>query len=754
MTIFTSRATFIVVMALCAVLHAVAVPARTADDTLLDAPDLGLLDSGVIHAMVHLADGSLVIGGGFSRVQGHAVRNLAKILPDGGLDTSWTPNPDGVVRALALDAAGTLYVGGDFQAIQGETRLSFARFKPEALGAVDPDWPAAGTNLYRPHRMAVSADRSMIYVASQTSLLMRISAAGVVDTQWQPLSGGPLRDMVLDAAGRLYVGGKNLRAPAGAGTRPLWRIDTHGSGDVDASWNPQAIGEVHALAVDPATDSLFIGGTGLTQGAPTGRDGLARIAVGSGGAIDPGWTPGIDRSVAALRLMDGTLRVAIREALDDDGTMHPGEVLQVDPHSGLVDTASRKAVVGSVTAMAGGDGHALALGGLFTRIGDTDSFNLFQAPVDPTVPARAMEVGRAGLVTDMIRLADGSMIVAGYFQWAAGVPRAHLLKLRPDLTVDPVWNPAPDEAVDVIETDHRGGIYISGSFLRIAGRPARRLARISSEGEGLLDTGWAPALIHPQFSGGYIEALLFDGQQHLFVKGRFNALPDVDDRPIVKIAVDGAGAGQIVPEWKPALRRGYGRSLALDSQRRLYSVVGLGVERMATSGSGDVDSLWKIDVVGTGIVDLAIDRQDRLYLAGYFDTVAGQPRANVARVRTDGNPEVDPTWQVATDGAVTVMALDDGGRLYLAGDFTSVSAVPAAGLARLAQDTGVVDTGWMATLTTSINWSRVSAIVVDSAARVFVGGAFDGVNGVRRSGFAVFGDAIFTDGIEPGPDAD
>ncbi len=751
MTFSILRPALAVVLAFCAVFCVGSTNASDADDTLLDTPDLSLLESGFIHAMAYLPDGSLVIGGGFSRVQGREIRNLARILPDGAVDTSWTPNPNNIVTALAVDAVGNIYIGGYFYRVGGVERPGFARFKAAAHGSVDPNWPASNPEMYSPRRIVVSKDGSAIYAGNSSAYsFKRISADGVVDPSWRPtISGGMLRDMVLDEAGWLHVGGKDLYDPGSGERRPLWRIDTRRGGEVDFGWNPLPFGHINGLALDPASDSLFIGGMDFTRGAATGREHLARIPLTSGSAVDPGWTSGVDQPVGSLRIVDGALRVVTHATVAEGGSVDRGEVLSLDPHSGTMDTASRKLIDGGVAETAGGMGHPLALGGTFKRIGDTPSFNVFREPEDAAGSPRSIEVGHPGWVSDMVRLADGSLILGGYFDWAAGAPASHLLKLRPDLTVDPVWNPAPDNSVRLIEADDEGSIYVTGYFRNIGGRAEIRLAKLQAFGEGLADPNWDPGLIRQP--DGHINALLFDGEDHLFVSGYFDRLPDAGDRRIVKVALSGKGEGRIVPEWKPALRSG-GNAMALDSRRQLYAHVGFGVERMASTGTGDVDAAWKIvmpEAADGYIGDIAIDRQDRLYVGGRFEAIQGQRRANVARVLTGERAEVDPTWRAGVEGHVSAIALDHEGRLYLAGGMTSVSGVPASGLVRFQDDVGSVDAGWMAKVGVSPDWEGASNLIVDSAARVFVGGTFYSAEGIQRHGFAVFGDGIFRDGVEP-----
>ncbi len=96
--------------------------------------------NGSVYAVVALADGSSVIGGRFTTVNGQPRSNLARVKADGSLDAGMLGAPtdgvEGAVYALAIDANGNLLVGGFFTAAQGQQVQNFARYL--ASGKLDP----------------------------------------------------------------------------------------------------------------------------------------------------------------------------------------------------------------------------------------------------------------------------------------------------------------------------------------------------------------------------------------------------------------------------------------------------------------------------------------------------------------------------------------------------------------------------------------------------------------------------------------
>jgi uncharacterized repeat protein (TIGR01451 family)/uncharacterized delta-60 repeat protein len=90
---------------------------RLNDDGSIDTTFSNILaPNGPVHTILVLSDGSAVIGGDFTMVNGVARNRLARITAGGALDTNFDvgSGADASVRALALQADGRILVGGSF----------------------------------------------------------------------------------------------------------------------------------------------------------------------------------------------------------------------------------------------------------------------------------------------------------------------------------------------------------------------------------------------------------------------------------------------------------------------------------------------------------------------------------------------------------------------------------------------------------------------------------------------------------------
>ena len=85
-----------------------------------------------VRVVVVQPDGKILIGGDFTTLSPNGVatvtrNHIARLNPDGTLDTAFNPNANGVVYAIALQADGKILAGGFSRIIGGQPRNRIAR---------------------------------------------------------------------------------------------------------------------------------------------------------------------------------------------------------------------------------------------------------------------------------------------------------------------------------------------------------------------------------------------------------------------------------------------------------------------------------------------------------------------------------------------------------------------------------------------------------------------------------------------------
>jgi hypothetical protein len=91
--------------------------------------------NGPVNVVVVQPDGRILIGGGFTTLAPNGgatvTRNrIARLNPDGTLDTAFNPNANGFVESIAVQADGKVLAGGGFTSIGGQPRVYIARLDP------------------------------------------------------------------------------------------------------------------------------------------------------------------------------------------------------------------------------------------------------------------------------------------------------------------------------------------------------------------------------------------------------------------------------------------------------------------------------------------------------------------------------------------------------------------------------------------------------------------------------------------------
>ncbi|MDW8216286.1 MAG: hypothetical protein RML57_01635 [Acidobacteriota bacterium] len=113
-------------------------------------------------------DGKVVIGGGFTRVNGVARGGIARLNVDGTLDASFGARQSGAsdwVEAMAVQPDGKVVIGGRFTRVNGVARGGIARLNAD--GTLDTSFGAgqggvSGGNFPRVHAVAVQPDGKVV----------------------------------------------------------------------------------------------------------------------------------------------------------------------------------------------------------------------------------------------------------------------------------------------------------------------------------------------------------------------------------------------------------------------------------------------------------------------------------------------------------------------------------------------------------------------------------------------------------------
>ena len=200
--------------------------------------------SGPVYSTSIQDDGKIIIGGWFDSYNGIRRNNVARLNPNGSLDTSFNPGTgaSGYIRAISIQSDGKIIVGGDFTNYNGTSRNRIARLNND--GSLDTSFdPGSGANA-SVRAISIQSDGKIIIGGSFTSFngmainrIARLNTDGSLDASFSPEAGanGAVYSAAIHNDGKIIIGGDFTSYNRMAINR-IARINTDGS--VDTSFSP------------------------------------------------------------------------------------------------------------------------------------------------------------------------------------------------------------------------------------------------------------------------------------------------------------------------------------------------------------------------------------------------------------------------------------------------------------------------------------------------------------------------------------
>lgn len=226
----------------------------------------GIQIDGTVRSLSLQADGRLVLGGDFVQVNGFAIPQIARLSPNGDLDTGFNPGVGGgggSVLSVASEVSGKALLGGDFSQIDGVPRSSIARVDQD--GDLDATFDVGTGALGIVRVVAVQADGKVIiggdflrYNSVNRTRLARINTDGRMDTNFTAVVNASVNAVLVQPDGQILIGGSFTRVN-NANVQGVVRLNPDGSIDNTFKVNAGLAGTVYALALQTNGD-VIVGG--------------------------------------------------------------------------------------------------------------------------------------------------------------------------------------------------------------------------------------------------------------------------------------------------------------------------------------------------------------------------------------------------------------------------------------------------------------------------------------------------------------
>jgi uncharacterized delta-60 repeat protein len=522
------------------------------------------------NAITVLKDGSVLMAGPFEEVGGLVRRGIVRVLPGGRIDPDFSPSleppaprfPEVRANALGELADGRIFVAGRLGRVNGTALAQplavFARLtsadQPLITGLPEKVTVIEGHTLELVPRLAVPAESSFawkrggITLSSQPEYRrhnVQLREAGTIEFTVAWAGGTTTRAVAVEVlAGATHPGSVDTSFSVGP-HHPYTRPNL-GQSSISPPWQPW-------LCLDQADSGrIIVGGQFATFG---GESRSTLVALHPDGRIDdrfqfdPWLKPGLYRAMRILSakiLPDGRIFALARAtgfSISPGGEPFFGSLVafRLRPDGSLDLTYGTEGVV-SLGRMEGlsvsGSDAEDRLVVMFSGDGQWKlARRLSNGANDPTFRSPRFLTNQSSAVLRHLAVQpDGSMFVGGNFTAVGGQPRAGVVRLRADGSVDPSFQPPADLGMQVSAVlPLPNGQLLVGEAPMSTFRPVLRRGLVRLHADGSLDPEFKVAGAVTQG----VHQLVADSAGRILALTTRAAAAEEQTNVVVRLAADG-----------------------------------------------------------------------------------------------------------------------------------------------------------------------------------------------------------------------
>lgn len=680
-------------------------------------------------------NGRVIIGGAFATYNGSDESNIARLLPNGTLDASFSVSgaaTGAVINGIAVQPDGKVIVVGNFSTFGTSTVQNVVRLNPN--GAVDLTFGGGSLGNGADNvinDVLVDPDGNIFLVGTFSGssfnnagkeYIVKLNSSGVVDAAFTSGADAPITKIARQSTGKLIITGL-FTDYAGAAVGRIARLNADGTPDLSFNQDGNGLtnGAIRSLQVASDDRVLVVGEFGNYNGEPesaillyTDADGARNTNFGfpfppDGGIFSATFAADGKVIIAGgFENLDGEASADRLARLNADGSVDNSFVIGLGP-----DATVRQIIPNN-------DGKWLIAGSFETynsisRVGFT----------------RLLSNGQPDLTFNPITGANGTVfnvfyneqtdryIFGGAFTSYNGVTNTNgIVVVAPDGSVDPSFavNSNFEGVVTVSHVQADGKILIAGTFY-YPGSTSYGIARLNADGtldntfnnggDGV-EQGPFPTItaIHQLSNGEILVGGTFNTYNEISVSGfvrlsstgsiissggpnvaAITAIAVNDDE--TKIAVVGAftsfngtprnglvvlnNSGTVDASFVPATNPGDVFAAAYLPSGDL--LVGGDGNLFAFTPTGALKPAYPAgvgsNVAGT-IRGIEVAEDGTAIVVGEFTSVAGAARTNIAKIRVDGTVDPDYLPDSGSNGVIYSAAYNSTvDYMIIGGDFTA-----------------------------------------------------------------------------------
>ncbi|MHC0446628.1 T9SS sorting signal type C domain-containing protein [Flavobacterium sp. 3-218] len=679
----------------------------TPDGTIDESFNTGSGFNGKIYASYLQADGKIILGGSFTMYNGINVGRLIRLNSDGSYDATFNTTigaTTGIIYDIAMQSDGKIIIVGSFTKYANTTVNRVARLLPN--GALDSSFLTGSGSALNITHATITTDEKIIltgnfitFNGNSANRIVRLNNNGSFDSTFK--SGNGFNDDVnavaLQPDGKIIVGG-NFTAFNDVSANRIIRLNADGTkdesfvtgtgfskegvqtikidfkgnlmvgGSFTGFYNNIEVNRVVFLNADgtlksdfdigsgPASASVlslefddegawFIGGSfSVFNGLNQGR--LAKID--SGGEHDIAYLSsgiGFDNSVfSVLPLSNQKTIVGGNFNRFNGASVSKITCLLED---GSIDASFNAGNSGAnnviKTTVLQADGKVI-IGGNFTKYNDVNSYRIIR--ILPNGERDNSFTSGDGFNAQVYALAvqpDQKIIATGSFTKYNGsnLNNNRVIRLLPDGTKDNDFNTGSgaDGIVEIVTLQPDGKILLGGRFKNFNDKPYSGLVRLNTDGS--IDSSFD---IQKGFDKN-VYAIALQSDQKIIIGGSFLTFDDISEKRIVRL--NSNGSLDTTFDSGIGFSKGDVRSILVQPDERILvggafsgtyrNTASLRLVRLMPSGI--FDSSFSAPLNNT-LYNMKFTEDYKLLIGGNFNSVAGVSKHRIARLKLCVNTTV------------------------------------------------------------------------------------------------------------------
>jgi len=446
-------------------------------------------------------DGKILIAGSFTNFNNKDINYLARLNQNGSLDNTFIleTGANYSLSKITIQKDGKILVGGNFSSYNSIAKIRLVRLNSD--GSLDPQFnqgKGPDSQLFdaaiQPNGKIIIVGRFVSYNGKSQNHVARLDKNGNLDLSFNPGTGA--NDMIAVTAiqkdGKILIGGM-FTSFNGTDRIHLARLNSDGT--LDASFNSGiGVNDIISTIAIQKDQKIIVGGN-FTSYNGTARNHIVRL--NQDGSLDASFcqNKGVNKDIFATYIQEDG-KIIIMGNFNTFNEIERNHIARLNEDGSLdlsfVADTSENCNIYSIAAQP--DGKIIVGGGFSSYNGKTRN-NIARLNSDGSLDLTFNSgIGTDGYVYSTCIQKDGKIIIAGQFSTFNGKGRNNIAQLNSDGSLDETFNPGKgsDNEIYKMIVQSNGKILIIGNFLSYKGIERKNIALINMDGS--LDLSFNPGL--------------------------------------------------------------------------------------------------------------------------------------------------------------------------------------------------------------------------------------------------------------------